>query len=173
MKISEIQSITIIGTGTIGQQIALQCALYHYEVVLYDLSEAILVQSLVQIKNYLQKINHFQMNDPYEILNKIKWTTDINKAAQANLLIKSVFENKQLKKDIFEQFDQLCNQDTIFTTNSSTLLPSVIAPPARAHTFAALHFHTLVWESPVVDIMPLESTTQGTIIKLIKHLSVL
>lgn len=65
---------------------------------------------------------------------------------------------------MFAQFNEICPPHTIFTTNTSTLLPSTYADATgRPERFAALHFHQLVWDANLVDIMPHASTKPETV----------
>jgi 3-hydroxybutyryl-CoA dehydrogenase len=73
-------------------------------------------------------------------------------------------EDPALKAHVFFQLDHVCPPHTIFTTNSSSLVPSMFAAATgRPAQFAALHFHSLVWESNVVDIMPHPGTAPETV----------
>jgi 3-hydroxyacyl-CoA dehydrogenase len=65
-------------------------------------------------------------------------------AAEADIVSESVPEDPALKGRVLGQFNELCAERTIFTTNTSTLLPSMFAAATgRPDRFAALHFHTL------------------------------
>ena len=76
-------------------------------------------------------------------------------AVEADLVSESVPEDPKLKAKVFAQFHELCPPRTIFTTNTSSLVPSMYATATgRPAQFAALHFHGPVWVSNVVDIMP-------------------
>jgi len=96
---------------------------------------------------------------------RINTTTDPRTAAErADLISESVPENLSLKRELFAQFHQLCDPHTLFTTNTSYLLPSKIAEATgRPDKFAALHFHPDVWASNVVDIMPHPGTSDKTL----------
>ena len=65
-----------------------------------------------------------------------------------------MLENAELKAKVFAQFNELCPEKTIFTTNTSFLMPSKFAEATgRPGKFAALHFHD-VRTTNVVDVMP-------------------
>ena len=90
-----------------------------------------------------------------EILARITSTTDPVKAAQeVDFISESVPEDPALKGKVFAQFNKLCPGRTIFTTNTSYLVPSMFAEVSgRPEKLAALHFHDLRI-SNVVDVMP-------------------
>ena len=88
-------------------------------------------------------------------------------AARADLVSESVPEDPALKGRIFAQLNELCPPRTVFTTNSSTLLPSMFAAATgRPARFAALHFHLPPWDANVVDVMA-HSDTAPEIVALL------
>lgn len=167
MKIEDIHTVLILGAGTLGSQIALQCAMHGYEVNLYDISADALDAGMQRIHAY--QVGLIQQGTlsgvlAAEAMERIHPTTDSHTAAQADLVSESVPEDPQLKGRVFAQFNALCPPQTIFTTNTSSLLPSMYAQATgRPDRFAALHFHGYVWVSNVVDIMPHPGTSPETL----------
>jgi 3-hydroxybutyryl-CoA dehydrogenase len=165
MKIGEIHTVLVIGAGTLGSQIALQCAMHGFEVNLYDISDKALDQGMQLIYGYVDGLT----GSPIEAqaaaaLSHIHPTTNPQSAAQAELVSESIPEDPQLKGKVFAQFNALCPPQTIFTTNTSTLLPSMYAQASgRPDRFAAMHFHGYIWISNVVDIMPHPGTSAETL----------
>lgn len=166
----KFQTILVAGAGTMGQQISLQCATHGFTVHLYDVSEEVLPQAMLRIRAYgehLISLGRYSREEVDLALERIHVLSDPEEAAQADLLSESIPEDPQLKAQFFAQFNSLCPADTIFTTNTSSLIPSMIAAASgRPARFAALHFHTYVWESNVVDIMPHPGTSEETIRKI-------
>ena len=146
MKIEEIHTVLVIGAGTLGSQIALQCAMHGFEVNLYDISSGALDKGMQLIRGYVNGL----IGSPLEAqataaVSHIHPLGDPKIAAQAELVSESVPEDPQLKGKVFAQFNALCPLHTIFTTNTSTLLPSMYAQATgRPDRFAALHFHGYV-----------------------------
>ncbi len=168
MNINDIRRVLIVGAGTMGQQIALQCAMHGYQVTLYDISDRALPRAMGQIKSYAHQLAHegrLSKEAAKGALARIVATADAAAAAvEADLLSESVPEDPELKGRVFAQFNQLCPPHTIFTTNTSSLIPSMFAPATgRPAQFAALHFHQNVWDSSVVDIMPHAGTSHPTV----------
>jgi 3-hydroxybutyryl-CoA dehydrogenase len=97
-------------------------------------------------------------------MKRISTTTDPELAAKdADIISESVPEKPGLKVKVFSQFNQLCPECTVFTTNTSTLMPSMIAEATgRPDRFLALHYHD-VNTTNVVDIMPHPGTSKETI----------
>ncbi len=151
-----------------GQQIGLQCAMYGYDVVLYDIAPDMLETATARQKAILAGFaaeGHMTQEQAEATLARITTTSDPKEAAsEADLLSESVPENPELKGKVFTQFNELCPPRTIFTTNTSTLIPSMFAEATgRPAQFAALHFHLDVWVSNVVDIMPHAGTSEETV----------
>ncbi|MBY9004079.1 MAG: 3-hydroxyacyl-CoA dehydrogenase [Candidatus Lokiarchaeota archaeon] len=93
--------------------------------------------------------------DADQMLKRIYTTNDPADAAKdADLLSESVPEIVSLKEEIFERFNKLCPKHTIFTTNTSTLLPSRLAESTgRPERFLALHTNNPVFITKTADIM--------------------
>lgn len=163
MKVDDIRRVLILGAGTMGQQIGFQCAMHGYEVVFYDLSQEILDKALSRVAKLgswyvsIGRITEEQLN---QSLLRITGTPDPAKAAQGvDFVSESVPEEPELKGKVFAQFNKLCPERTIFTTNTSMLVPSLFAEATgRPAKFAALHFHDLRI-SNVVDVMPHPGTS--------------
>lgn len=167
MKIDEVRKVLCIGSGTMGQQIALQCAINGYETVLYSRHQKSLDKAKEIISGYVynmledKSLTKIKAN---RALKRISMTTDAEGAAhEADIVSESITENPDSKKEVFEKFNKICPERTIFTTNTSTLLPSMFAKASgRPERFAALHFHSYVWISNVVDVMAHPGTSEQT-----------
>jgi len=167
MDIEDIRCVLIIGAGTMGQQIALQCAMHGYEVIVYDTSAKALETATATIKTNAEQLVSQKRLPPDEAnaaLARISFTTNPEGAAKADLLSESIPEDPDLKAKVFAQFNKICPPHTIFTTNTSTLAPSMYADATgRPGQFAALHFHNYVWDANLADIMPHPGTFPETI----------
>ena len=168
MKIGDIQRVLVIGAGTMGQQIGLQCAMHGYDVILYDIAPDALEKARNQMQTYATQLvaeAHLTQEQAHVALGRITATTDPkHAAAEADLLSESVPEDPELKGRVLAQFHRLCPAHTIFTTNTSSLVPSMFVEAAgRPAQLAALHFHQNVWDSNVVDIMPHPGTAPETV----------
>jgi 3-hydroxybutyryl-CoA dehydrogenase len=158
MKIDDMKRVLILGAGTMGQQIGLQCAMYGYDVVYHDLSQEILDKAMKRVAKlgswYVSK-GRLTKESLEHTLAKISATPDPAKAAQdVDLISESVPEDPELKGEVFGRFHKLCPERTIFTTNTSMLVPSMFAEATgRPEKLVALHFHDLRANN-VADLMP-------------------
>ena len=166
MKIDDFRRVLILGAGTMGQQIGFVCALHGYDVMFYDIKQEILDESMGRIKKlagFFVSIGRITESQIDEIFSRISISTDPEEAAkEVDIVSESVPEDPALKSQVFSQFNELCPERTIFTTNTSMLVPSMIAEATgRPEKFAALHFHD-VRSTNVVDIMPHPGTSEET-----------
>ncbi|MCP3942696.1 MAG: 3-hydroxyacyl-CoA dehydrogenase [Desulfobacteraceae bacterium] len=166
----KIEKVLILGAGTMGLQIGLQCAAWGFDVIVYDLFE----QALEKAKKKMNKLadslaghNRVSQEQAVAAQGRIRFSSDPEFAGRgADLINESVPEDPKLKMAVFVQFNKICPAHTIFTTNSSTLVPSMLAKATgRPDRFAALHFHDLLLTN-VVDIMPHPGTTTRTMDKI-------
>jgi 3-hydroxybutyryl-CoA dehydrogenase len=168
----KIDRVAIIGAGTMGQQIAFQCAGHGIAVVLYDVSEAALSQARMRIEGYATGLvtdGVITEERRDAALAKITITADASEAAaDADLLCEAVPEDPDLKGRVLAEFDALCPVRTIFATNTSTLLPSQFArATGRPDRLVALHFHIPVWVSNLADVMPHEGTRPEVVNRMV------
>lgn len=167
MNIEDIKTVLILGAGTMGQQIGFQCAASGYDVMLYDISQALLdkaMERMGKLANTYVKGNRLDRDQADAALARIRTETDPQTAGKtADLISESVPEDPALKGKIFAQFNEICPPHTIFTTNTSSLLPSMFAADTgRPDRFAAFHFHDTRFTN-IVDIMPHPGTSGETV----------
>lgn len=163
MKQATIRRMLVIGAGTMGLEIAWQCAAHGYEVVIYDAVAKALRGAERRLIDYSADllVQGFVLPDEVrETFKRIAFVGDPKSAAQGiDLISESITEDPKIKGKVFAQFNTLCPPETIFTTNTSTLLPSQFAKASgRPEKMIALHFHPPVWTRNIVDVMPHKGT---------------
>ena len=171
-ELKDIKNILVLGSGTLGLRIALANALNGYIVVIYDIEEKVFEQAKKIQSEIIETLLSKELITKVQATNAIKNQTFTSNAKRAShnvdLVSESVTEDLELKKKVWKQFGSLCPKDTIFTTNTSSLLPSLFAEATgRPQLFCALHFHDVFYAN-VVDIMP-NPQTQDWIIPLLKE----
>lgn len=172
MKLEDIKKVLIVGGGTMGQQIGFQCAAHGYGVSIYDIDEAVLEEARKRLEAYAEYLiaeGHLDRQMTDDALARITTTVNADEAARdADLLCEAVPEEPVLKGKVFAQFNRLCPERTIFTTNTSLLVPSLIADATgRPEQFLAFHFHQPAWVGNVADIMP-HPGTAPEIVRLVR-----
>jgi 3-hydroxybutyryl-CoA dehydrogenase len=153
-----IKNVTIAGGGTLGSQIAWQTAFHGFNVIVYDAFEKGVDASKVFHKQFADLFLTTRGASQAEIdatFNRIKYTTDLGEAIKdADLLSESIPEVIEIKKDFYEKLAKVAPEKTIFTSNSSTTLPSDYAHfTGRPEKFLALHFANGIWKNNVGEVM--------------------
>lgn len=164
MRVEDIRRIVIVGAGTMGQQIAFQCAGHGFDVVLYDVAPGALQTVAETIAAYAERLvqdGTIGAEVKKAALARITTAGDLAQAAaEADILCEAIPEDPKLKGRVLADFDAVSPGRTIFATNTSTLLPSQFADATgRPDRVIALHFHLPVWVNNVADVMPHRGTS--------------
>jgi 3-hydroxybutyryl-CoA dehydrogenase len=168
MVIDEIKQICVVGAGTMGHQIALQCATHDYDVHLVDATKEILDRAQEKIGTALkERVSRGEISsDSMEkALSKISYTTDLEKGAvDSDFVIEAVYEYVEVKRKVFSQLDHICPSHTILATNSSSIRCSLIVDATkRPEKVLNMHFLNPVWVRPLVEVMGSINTSEESI----------
>lgn len=161
-----IEEVLVCGAGAIGREVALQCAMCGYRVTLYDVSRPALKQAKAAIELARNALARTYAPETARVLaSRVYYTTAIDEAtAGADFVSECIPEDLALKRRLFAELGERAPAHAIFTTNSSSFLPSELADASgRPDRFLALHFHKPVWVASVVDIMPHVGTVRGVV----------
>ncbi|WDP87710.1 MAG: 3-hydroxyacyl-CoA dehydrogenase [Desulfobacter sp.] len=163
----KFQKVVILGGGTMGVQIGLQSAASGFDVSIFDPFESALESAQKRMPDLAQRLvraNRITPDQAKQGLARIHFTSDPETAGKnADFINESVPEDPRIKQEVFSLFNPICPEHTIFTTNTSTLVPSMISEATgRPDRFCALHFHDLQTTN-VVDIMPHPGTSSETL----------
>lgn len=162
LEIKDVNKVLILGAGTLGLRVGLQSAISGFATTIYDINESAFeaaIKTQEGILKMLVRNGKLSERATEEAKQRLTFATDASEAAaDADFLNESVTENLALKRKVWEQFGALCPQKTLFTSNTSYLLPSDLAEATgRPERFCNFHFHD-VFYSNVVDIMPHQTT---------------
>ena len=154
----KIKNVTIAGGGTLGSQIAWQTAFNGFNVIVYDAFDKGIESSKTFHKKFGELFSSTRGASKKEIeetFNRISYTTDLSAAVKdADIISESVPENVEIKKSFYTELAKVAPEKTIFTTNSSTTLPSDYAGyTGRPEKFLALHFANGIWDANVGEVM--------------------
>lgn len=160
--ISDIRRFLVLGSGTLGLRVGLQAALSGFDTVVYDIREEAFPKARKvhdSILRHLVSKGRIDEAEAAAALARLRFTSDPEDAAHgADFVSESVVEDLAVKKEVWTLFGRLCPPHTVFTTNTSYLLPSWMAESTgRPARFCAFHFHD-VFHANVVDIMPHPAT---------------
>ena len=168
MEVHNIRRIAVVGAGLMGHGIAQEFALAGYEVHLHDLSEEKLQQAIENIQANLQMLVALEwvsQEQTEPVLKNIQLHTELKDAVtEADVVIENVFENLELKQEVFHKLDKQCPERTILTSNTSTLLPSTLASVTRRpDKVLVAHYFNPPYLLPLVEIVRGAETSDKTV----------
>ena len=155
----QIENVTVLGSGVLGSQIAYQTAYSGFRVVVYDISD----ERLDNAKNsfeqlaalYEQEVDGAAGGPARDALARIHGSSDLAEAVrEADVVIESIPEKLDLKRDVYARLGRLAPEKTIFASNTSMLLPSELAASTgRPERFVAMHFANEIWKRNTAEVM--------------------
>ena len=155
----DIKKVAIIGGGTMGGGIAMCFAGVGIPVVLVEVDDAALERGLGIIrKNYSITVQKGKLSEDKmeRLISTISGTTNYDDIADVDLVIEAVFENLNLKKEIFAKLDSVCKAGAILATNTSYQdVDAIAAATGRPQDVVGMHFF-----SPA-NVMKLLEVVQG------------
>ena len=163
----KIQKIGIIGAGNMGSGIAQKIAQESIEVVIVDVEDRFVQKGLDNIKKTLsqgveRKI--FTEEQAKEILSRIKGSTNKDEVKDADLIIEAIFEDMDVKKDLFKYLDEVCEEKTVLASNTSSFSISELASSInRNDRFVGLHFFYHPAKNRLLEIIPGKNTSEDTV----------
>jgi len=168
---SGITTVTVLGAGVLGGQIAWQSAFKGKTVVVYDLYDTGLAQCRTQQERYAGIFRHdlgASAEDIAATRSRLSFTTELADAvANADLVIEAVPEIPDVKTALYREMAGYLPAHTLVATNSSTLLPSQFAEATgRPEKYCALHFANNIWHMNVGEIMAHPGTSQETLLAI-------
>jgi 3-hydroxybutyryl-CoA dehydrogenase len=162
-----IKNVLVIGAGTMGGGIAQLCAQQGLNAVITDIDLSFSEKAKVRIENGLTKRvakGKISEEEKTDVLSRISTAGDLSPAKTSDIIIESAIENLDIKKKIFAEIDALAPQDTIFTTNTTSLSISAMADATgRPDKVAQLHFFNPPTIMKLVEIMPGNKTSPDTL----------
>ncbi|GAB5468131.1 MAG: hypothetical protein Kilf2KO_11610 [Rhodospirillales bacterium] len=161
-----IETLGILGAGTMGSGIAIASAQAGAEVVLCDSSEAQLDKALAGAKSFFDRAvekGRMKAEAAEAALGRISGTADLEALAASDLCVEAVFEDFDLKAEIFAKLSGILRADTVVATNTSCLRVSDLARHmAGPERFLGLHYFSPAQINPLVEVVRGETTDEAT-----------
>jgi len=169
-----IKKIGVIGAGTMGHGISLVAAKAGYDVIIRDIKDEFVNKGLSRIEKFLNRsVEKGKMTEAEKnkILSKIKGTTKLADLKDADLVVEAIFEDIDVKKDIFKNLDKICKKETLFASNTSTIpITDLASVTSRPESFIGMHFMNSVPLMKLVEVIRGLRTSDQTA-KIIKELA--
>ena len=161
-----MKKIMVIGAGTMGLDIAQVFAKKGYDVVVRDINDEIIQKAEARLNKSLDKlVSKGKLDEAGKaaIVGKMTFTTDLNLAADADLVVEAAIENLDIKKSIFADLDKICKPETILASNTSSIsITAIAAATQRPDKFIGMHFFNPATVMKLVEVIRGAHTSDET-----------
>ena len=161
-----IETIGVVGAGTMGIGIAQIAAQNKHQVILYDLSDAQLEKAksgLEKVLNRLVEKERISDNERKNILTRILFTNKISELWPCGLVIEAIVESIKIKHEVFTSLEDVVSEHCILATNTSSLsIASIGAALKISKRIIGIHFFNPAPLMPLVEIIPAIQTDEQT-----------
>ncbi|MCM3728074.1 3-hydroxyacyl-CoA dehydrogenase family protein [Neobacillus cucumis] len=165
-----IQTIGVVGAGSMGTGIANLAAINGFNVILRDVEERFLVGSLQRMSKFMDKsVARGKMTEEQkqEALGRIQTTTRLEDLKDADVVIEAVLEDLNLKKEVFSALDQIVREGVILATNTSSMsITEIAAATNRPELVAGMHFFNPAQLMKLVEVVRGYKTSDETVQEL-------
>jgi 3-hydroxybutyryl-CoA dehydrogenase len=161
-----MKNIVVIGAGTMGNGIAHTAAASGFDVTLIDVAQAFLDRGMSTISANLQRgVDKGKMtaDEKASVLGRIKASTNVDDAKDADLVIEAIIENVAAKTDLFRRLDELTKPECILSSNTSSIsITKIAAATKRPDKVIGMHFMNPVPVMALVEVIRGIATSDET-----------
>ncbi|WP_428867112.1 3-hydroxybutyryl-CoA dehydrogenase [Clostridium sediminicola] len=161
-----MMKVFVLGAGTMGSGIAQVMAQAGFDVVLRDIKQNFVDKGLSMISKNLDrsvKKGRMSQEEKVAVLERVTGTTDIEMAADVDVVIEAAIENMEIKKKIFAELDEVCKKEAILATNTSSLsITEVASATMRPDKVIGMHFFNPVPAMKLVEVIKGIATSEET-----------
>ena len=161
-----MKQIVVIGAGTMGNGIAHTAAASGFDVTLIDVAETFLERGMSTISSNLQRgvdKGKMTVDDKQQVLGRIRPTSDVNAAANADIVIEAIIENLAAKTELFAKLDSITGADCILASNTSSIsITKIAAATKRPDKVIGMHFMNPVPVMTLVEVIRGIATSDET-----------
>jgi 3-hydroxybutyryl-CoA dehydrogenase len=163
----EIKLIGVLGAGSMGNGIAQVAAQAGYQVIMRDIEDRFVENGLKAIDKFLAKsVEKGKMAEDQKkaIIGRIKGTTKMEDLKGVDFVIEAVFEDLNLKREVFKALDGVTRPDVLLTTNTSSMSVTEIAMATkRPEKVAGMHFFNPAPLMKLVEVIRAFHTSDETV----------
>lgn len=171
-----ISKIGVLGAGTMGAGIAQAVAQSGFVIILIDVSQVFVDRGLERISKALQKLvekGKLPIEEKKNILARIEGKVGLENFRDVDIVIEAIVENMELKKKVYAELDQVCPEQTILASNTSSLsITEIGAATQHPGRVIGMHFFNPVPVMNLVEVIPGVETTEkvvGLVMELALH----
>jgi len=171
-----INKVFIVGGGLMGSGIAQVCAQSGIQVILNDVSQEAIDRGLKNISWSVGKfVEKGKLSEEKEtVLNRIEACTDFSMAADADMAIEAVYENLEVKQEIFKKLDEVCKGDAVLASNTSAIpITELGGVTRRPEKVIGLHFFSPVPMMQAVEVVKGVGSSEEAMLKGVEFIRIL
>ena len=161
-----IETIGVVGAGTMGNGIAQVAARAGYAVVLRDVAAEFLQRGMSAIDRSLQRDvdkERLREEEKREVVGRIRTTTELSDLARADFVVEAVTENLQVKSEVFRALDEVAKPEAILASNTSSIsITKLGAATHRPDRVIGMHFMNPVPVMQLVEVIRGLATSDAT-----------
>jgi 3-hydroxybutyryl-CoA dehydrogenase len=159
--------LAVIGAGLMGSGIAQVAAMAGWQVTMRDLDDAAVQRGLGAVRNSLGRFaakGTISGQDVEETLGRIAGTTDLDAAAEADVVVEAVFERIEVKHEVFRALDKICKPGAVLGSNTSAIpITRIAAVTDRPESVVGVHFFSPVPMMRLVELVRGLKTSDDTL----------
>jgi 3-hydroxybutyryl-CoA dehydrogenase len=163
--------LAVIGSGLMGSGIAQVAAVAGYDVFLHDVSGEQLEKGQAEIRRSLDRLaakDRISTDDVEAAVGRITPTTDLDAAAEADVVVEAVVEKLDVKQDLFRRLDELCKPDAVLATNTSALpITQIAVVTKRPEQVVGTHFFSPVPVMRLCEVVRGYKTSDETLARAV------
>jgi 3-hydroxybutyryl-CoA dehydrogenase len=161
--LEDVQTVGVVGAGTMGSGIAQVAATAGYDVVMRDVQQAFVENGFDSMRDSLDRFvskDELSRDEADAVLDRVEGTADLDDLAACDLVVEAAVEDVDVKQDVFADLDDATDDDVVLATNTSTLsITTIAAATERPELVVGLHFMNPVPVMKGVEIVVGEKTT--------------
>ncbi len=153
----QVNSVGVIGAGTMGNGIAQVFAAAGFKVILHDIAQEPLQRGLSTIEKNLDRMlkkEKISSDDKADTLANIHGVTSLDELADVDLVVEAASENLEIKSRIFQELDRICKPEAVLATNTSSIsLTRIARETKRPEKVIGMHFMNPVPVMKLVEVI--------------------
>ncbi len=159
--------LLVVGAGLMGAGIAQVAAVAGYDVTVQDMSDGALGRGRKQIQDSLARFEakgRISAEDRDAALDRIRAVTDLDAVGEAEIVVEAVFEDVEVKRDVFRKLDKLAPERALLATNTSAIpITSIATVTGRPESVVGTHFFSPVPMMALCELVRGRRTSDETL----------